>query len=371
LEEAPFLQCESGYALYSRGVRAFHVSGNKIQSQFAVLRYDDFAVSMKRAILIVLLFAPFYLFPVSENQAGQQLLLAAEQQSNLFQHDFGPFQLDLDFVVQIQVPTQGHLTLKWEADDRWWRKIVAGNFEQIDMRDGDKLYTARNAPFTPLRILELMSLLQFAHSKDLLVKKEKKHIEQGVAMTCYEVKRESSTRGEPSHQDCVNSASHELISDEWEAAPDDRRRQQYTEYFDFRALHYPRTLELFVNGSKEITAHVAGLTAATLDPALLVPLAGAMERRQCAGMKRPVPVKTPDPPYPRSAAQNGMMGDTTVVMTVLADGSVTDIQLLGRATHSMDDATLQTLKSWKFKPAMCGTEPVVTDIEVVVSFRLQ
>ena len=65
------------------------------------------------------------------------------------------------------------------------------------------------------------------------------------------------------------------------------------------------------------------------------------------------------------------MGDTTVSMTVLSDGSVADIQLLGRATHSMDQATLQTLKTWKFKPAMCGTEPVVSDIEVVVSFRLE
>jgi periplasmic protein TonB len=84
-----------------------------------------------------------------------------------------------------------------------------------------------------------------------------------------------------------------------------------------------------------------------------------------------VPLKTPDPQYPKSASENGMMGDTTVSMTVLADGSVTDIQLVGRATHSMDDATLKTLKGWKFKPAMCGTEPVVTDIDVVVSFRLE
>jgi protein TonB len=88
-------------------------------------------------------------------------------------------------------------------------------------------------------------------------------------------------------------------------------------------------------------------------------------------MKHAVPVKTPDPMYPQSASQNKLIGDTTVAMTVLTDGSVSDIRLIGTATHSMDDATLQTLKGWKFKPAMCGSEPVVSDIEVVVSFRLQ
>ena len=65
------------------------------------------------------------------------------------------------------------------------------------------------------------------------------------------------------------------------------------------------------------------------------------------------------------------MGDTIVAMTILTDGSVSGIQLVGSAARSMDDATLQTLRSWKFKPAMCGADPVVSDIEVVVSVRLQ
>ena len=57
-------------------------------------------------------------------------------------------------------------------------------------------------------------------------------------------------------------------------------------------------------------------------------------------------------------------------MTVLADGSVTDIRLVGRAARAMDQAVLEALKGWKFKPAMCGAEPVVSDITVVVSFRM-
>jgi TonB family protein len=65
------------------------------------------------------------------------------------------------------------------------------------------------------------------------------------------------------------------------------------------------------------------------------------------------------------------MGDTSVAMTVLTDGSVTDVRLIGTSSRSMDEVTLQTLKGWKFKPAMCGSEPVVSDLEVVVSFRVQ
>lgn len=48
-----------------------------------------------------------------------QLLITAKQRETLSRPSY-PFQLDVDFVLQIRVPTQGHLTLKWEASDRWW-----------------------------------------------------------------------------------------------------------------------------------------------------------------------------------------------------------------------------------------------------------
>lgn len=169
----------------------------------------------------------------------------------------------------------------------------------------------------------------------------------------------------------MNPASREILSDEWKTRPDGNGRLEYFDYLEFRGHRYPRKTELFEDGIKAISIQVTTLSTAALDQALLVPPQGAIERRQCAEMKHAVAVKTPDPLYPKSASQNRLIGDTTVSMTVLADGSVGEIQLIGSSTHSMDDATLQTLKGWKFKPAMCGAEPVVSDIEVVVSFRLE
>lgn len=302
--------------------------------------------------------------------AAQQLLITAKQQASLFHDQASPFQIDVDFVVQIKAPTQGHLTLKWGAKDCWWRKIVMDRFEQIEIRNDDRLYTSRNIAITPIRIGELISLLQFAEgSAGLLVKKQKKRVENGVEITCLQVEQEN-VKAKP-HEVCVNSASNEILRDEWQEPPDERRKEQYSDYIDFGGHHYPRKLQLIVNGSVVITANVQNLTTTVFDQALLLPPKGAIERRQCSDMKHAVPMKTPDPRYPESASQNKLMGDTTVAMTVLTDGSVTDIRLIGTATRSMDDATLQTLKGWKFKPAMCGSEPVVSDIEVVVSFRLQ
>src|ERR1700687_6040162 len=114
--------------------------------------------------------------------AAQQLLIAAEQQANLLNHDAGPLQLEIDCVAQVQVPTQGHLTYRWKASDRWWRKLSMGAFQQIDVRNGEKLYTSRNAPFTPVRVRQLLSLLHIAENPDRLeAKKQKQRVERGLA----------------------------------------------------------------------------------------------------------------------------------------------------------------------------------------------
>jgi TonB family protein len=325
---------------------------------------------MKKATLVtVLLVGSLPLSTGSTSPAAQQLLVTAKQQATLLHDQTSPIQLDVDFLAQMNVPAKGHLTLKWQGKDLWWRRIVMGDFEQVEIRNGDRQYTTRNLSFIPVRIRELSSLIQFAEdSEGLLAKKQKERVENGIGMVCIHV--EGERRGK-THEVCVNSASHDILSDEWQEPPDERLREQYTEYFDFGGHRYPRKLQLLVNGINVITANVVNLTTAAVDPTLLVAPKGAIERRKCADMKHAVPVRTPDPMYPKSASENKLTGDTIVAMTVLTDGSVSDIQLVGRAARSMDDATLQTLKSWRFKPAMCGAEPVVSDIEVVVSFRLR
>ena len=300
---------------------------------------------------------------------SEQLLITAKQQANLYHDPASPFELDVSFTAQINVPTQGHLTLRYAAVDRWWRKVVMAGFEQIEIRNGDRLYTSRNLDFTPMRVGQLISLLQFAQrSQGLIVKGQKQRVENSIAMTCLKVDREGEKSG--THEICVNPTTREILSDDFQGPPDERRSELYSDYFDFGVHRYPRKLELRENGIRVITATVDSLAATPFDERLLVPLKGAIERRQCADMKHATPVKTPDPLYPTSAKQNRISGDTTLAMTVLTDGSVTDIHLVGSAAHSLDNASLQTLESWRFKPAMCGTEPVVSDIQVVVSFRL-
>ena len=191
---------------------------------------------MKRSIIIAvaLLFSAQNLLG-ADNDSAVQLLTSAELQGNLFRDSRSPVRLEVSFVAQQTVPTQGHLSLRWAAKDRWWRKVSLSDFQQIEIRNGEKLYTTRNLPFTPVRVGELISLLQFAddpRSGSFAVRKPKRRIESGKDVICMQVKDDEDR--DQAREFCIDSASHDILTVDWKEPPDELRREQFADYFRVR-----------------------------------------------------------------------------------------------------------------------------------------
>ncbi|MGO9325536.1 MAG: TonB family protein [Terracidiphilus sp.] len=299
----------------------------------------------------------------------QQLLISASQRSQLAYNPSGPYELDVDFDAQELVPTHGHMTLKWEANDRWWRRIDLGDFHQIEVKNGEWHYTSRNATFTPSLVTNLIGLLGFAYEAGSLTAKKQKHrTEKGVEMNCVQV----DSKGPPgaTREICLDAASGDIAVDNWQLLPNVQRREQFSDYFDFGAHRYPRKLELIQDSSEIIKADVVTLASVPFDESLLTSPAGAIARRECVNRTYPVSIKPLKLNFQHqaSAGPHRPSGTATVTLTVLTDGSVSDVQLEESAGRVLDAATLQALRGAKFTPAMCGTEPVVSDFTIKVSF---
>lgn len=304
----------------------------------------------------------------SSDPVAQQMLVAAKQQADIFHDQASPFQLEVDFVAQINIPTKGYLILKWESKDHWWRKVVMGAYGQIEVRNGEKLSIRRNVGFTPVQVRRLINLLAFPkRSEDLIAVKQRYQDQNGVIASCITAEKRDAKSS--SHEVCIDAASQEILSDTWQDLPDEPNVEHFSDYFDFGGHRFPRKLQLRINSSTAIAANVTSLKTIAFDKALLVPPQGAIERRQCTDIKAPVLLNKVKIQYPKSALQNGLAGDSIASLTILADGTIEDVQLIGRVANTMDEAALEAMRKWKFKPAMCGTEPVVSDIEAVVSFR--
>ena len=293
----------------------------------------------------------------------QQILISASQRSQLAYNPAGPYVLDVDFVAQTNVPVRGHMTLKWEANDRWWRQIDLGEFHQIEVKNGEWHYMSRNASFTALRASDLIELLRFAYEAARLTAKKQKHrTENGVAMNCIQVERKGFPEG--SHEICLGDGTNDILLDDFQFSPNVQRRAQFSGYFDFGAHRYPRKLELIEDSSKVITAEVVNLQSVPFDESLLTPPPGAVARRECDGMTPARPVKPFNFQRPMSADKR-IGGTVAVTVTVQTDGTVSDVEFEETAGKMLDTVTLKALRSAKFAPAMCGSEAVVSDFNVL------
>lgn len=78
------------------------------------------------------------------------------------------------------------------------------------------------------------------------------------------------------------------------------------------------------------------------------------------------------PPYPEAALRNGEEGSVLVRLTIAADGRVNDaIIAQSSGNGDLDRNTVRWIKSrWRYSPATLNGQPVVSTIEVRVTFAM-
>lgn len=83
-------------------------------------------------------------------------------------------------------------------------------------------------------------------------------------------------------------------------------------------------------------------------------------------------LNNPKPSYPRLSKRMGEQGEVRLRVLVAADGRVASVQLSrGSGFERLDEAALESVKQWRFKPATRGAEAIETWVEVPVKFVLE
>lgn len=295
--------------------------------------------------------------------SGQDLLDSAAKLIDLTDDDHGPFEMEGDFTAQIKTPLEGHFIYRWKSKTEWWRKITMGGFEQVEILRGETRFIVRNVSFEPERVSELKDLLWNSRRYEFYyASNQKKRKLNGVEVSCIQTKvREGGAAGP---EVCIDPVSNQIVLETRKWAPEDTRLE-FGDFIAFGSHQIASRLKLQRGGITLLSAHITSLKAADFDDALLTPPRGAIERRQCQGMKPPRAIHLPSEEF----SVQGSGGVTSLSMTIGTDGSVTDAHLIGRATEEMDEKILKSLHDWKYQPAMCGNEPVVADVMVQIGIR--
>jgi protein TonB len=301
---------------------------------------------------------------------GDEAALKAAIESVNIQAPGKPYELDADFVAQVNVPQKGHYHLKWVSAKQWSMETTMGNYKEFVVRKEDVVYTQRNLGFTPLRVAQVHELMTVFKTSTGWQYKKSKGAGPSGKLECAELRYRAPKENKAKEEVCFDAATHDIRSVTYTFI-DETDVHEFADYQEMLGHRFPRSLKSLESGITLLNVNVTSLAPTKFTIADIVPPAGAEERRQCDDQIKPVPLKTPDPEYPHGASSNNLAGRASVWMTVKTDGSVDNIRLIESAGHDMDKSTQDALKTWKFKPAMCGLEPIETDIRVEVTFRIR
>jgi len=137
-----------------------------------------------------------------------------------------------------------------------------------------------------------------------------------------------------------------------------------------------------------VTAPVLALPEppATMEPSFAVPAPRAAETRSVPAETKTevanlavIPpsfgaayLRNPAPSYPHAAARSNVQGTVTLRVLVTREGLPARVELeKSSGSAQLDQAALETVKTWRFAPARRGAEPVEDTVIVPIVFRLE
>jgi len=84
----------------------------------------------------------------------------------------------------------------------------------------------------------------------------------------------------------------------------------------------------------------------------------------------PRPVSIKEPKYPHSDRKKGLEGWVQMIVTINADGDVTDAQVTRASNESFEHDALKAIKHWKYKVPTVNGRAIGTATEQTIFFRL-
>ncbi len=109
---------------------------------------------------------------------------------------------------------------------------------------------------------------------------------------------------------------------------------------------------------------------AGLGPGNNAGVGGGAYKPGLGGVTAPRTIYAPDPQYSDQARSAKFQGSVLLWLVVGADGVPRDIKIVRSVGLGLDERALDAVRSWKFDPGRKDGQPVATQINVEVSFRL-
>jgi TonB family protein len=181
---------------------------------------------------------------------------------------------------------------------------------------------------------------------------------QGREAWCFDRKAKLKTK------QCFDVATAVLLHD----GSNEKSREEYSDYTSLGASLYPQKVQIFRENQAPFEVRQISITPAQFnDDAFKVP-DKAIEVEGCDFEEHPKPLHTPEPEFSDAARSARAHGKVYVYVLINAEGNVAGVQPLGMDAYGLALNAMNTIKTWRFQPAMCSGHAVASELNIEVEF---
>ncbi|HEX2714161.1 MAG TPA: energy transducer TonB, partial [Candidatus Acidoferrales bacterium] len=148
--------------------------------------------------------------------------------------------------------------------------------------------------------------------------------------------------------------------------------KEYSEYIPWGGKVFPGVLRTTEGGKRVVEMRVEEISAnASPDPAIYQPPPGSEAWAWCNNPDRGRVLDRVQPVYPAQAKLELRSGKVSVYAVIGVNGRLTNLRIARSAGPDLDNATLDAVKRWRYRPTSCNGVSIRDEvvIDVVYSFQ--
>ncbi len=120
-------------------------------------------------------------------------------------------------------------------------------------------------------------------------------------------------------------------------------------------------------GPGQVGGVIGGIISST---PVAVPKIAVQRIRVSSGVTQGLLVKKVEPTYPQMAKIARVQGAVLLAALIGKDGTIQNLHVVQTASPLLNQAALDAVKQWKYKPYILNGEPVEVDTNITVNFTL-
>jgi TonB family protein len=300
-------------------------------------------------------------FATDDKVVGKGLIEKARKISDIRADGAPAFRMEGSFQITPKKggkEIEGSYSEVWVSSAKWRREVQTDSFHRVEVVVGAKKWLMDSGAGSVYAVVDPSLTLTFPRvAREPEISKVSERQIDSAKVIC----TQSKTQGSKSN-DCVDPGTgvflvHETLSQFGSTSP--HHTCTYRNYEKFGDRLFPRVLRCSSGVGENVQLTIAKLILEpSPDEALFARPPDAVEIGNCPTViTRPETVHTLYPAYP---------GNVTVVLSTIIgeDGSPRDSKIARSAGKNFDQAALDALRNWRFKPATCDGSPIAVMVNI-------